>query len=149
MGSANSGKWAFSPYEKKVKEISKQNKERIIFTGYVDNSEVYKYASVAGVQCVPTLAEEAAGLVLLEAMAEGLPTIVTNSGGMIEYVDKDATLIVERNNLITNLKKTICYMKEHPEMRKWMSENAMIQSKTYEEAIYYNNFVKLIYKIME
>ena len=149
IGSANFGKWAFSPYERKVKELSEQHKERIIFTGYVDNSEVYKYAALADVQCVPTLAEEAAGLVLLEAMAEGLPTIVTNSGGMIEYVDKDATLIVERNNLITNLKKTICYMKEHPEVRRQMSENARIRSKKYDEAIYYKNFIEMINKIMD
>ena len=149
MGSANSGKWTFSTYEKKVKKFSEQNKDRIIFTGYVDNSEVYQYASVADVQCVPTLVEEAAGLVLLEAMASGTPLIVTKSGGVMEYVDKSTALIIEQENIVENLKRAICYMKEHPEMRKWMSENAMIQSKTYEEAIYYNNFVKLIYKIME
>lgn len=149
MGSANSGKWAYSSYERRVKKLSEQNKDRIIFTGYVDNSEVYQYASVADVQCVPTLVEEAAGLVLLEAMASGTPLIVTKSGGVMEYVDKSTALIIEQENIVENLKRAICYMKEHPEMRKWMSENAMIQSKTYEEAIYYNNFVKLIYKIME
>ena len=149
MGSANSGKWAFSPYERKVKKLSEQHKERIIFTGYVDNAEVYQYASVADVQCVPTLVEEAAGLVLLEAMVEGLPTIVTNSGGMIEYVDEDATLIVERENLIANLKKAICYMKKNPEVRRQMSENAKIQSKKYNETIYYKNFVEMINKMMD
>ena len=149
MGSANFGKWAFSSYEKKVKKLSEQNKNRIIFTGYVDNSEIYKYASVADVQCVPTLAEEAAGLVLMEAMAGGLPTIVTNSGGVTEYVDESTALIIGRENIVENLKRAICYMKEHSEVRKWMSENAKIQSKKYEETIYYKNFVRLICKIME
>lgn len=149
MGSANFGKWAFSSYEKKVKKLSEQNKNRIIFTGYVNNSEIYKYASVADVQCVPTLVEEAAGLVLMEAMAEGLPTIVTNSGGMIEYVNKDSTLIVEREDIIVNLKKTIMYLKEHPEVRRRMSEKSKIQSKKFDEEIYYKNFVELIDKIMD
>ena len=149
MGSANSGKWAFSPYERKVKKFAEQHKDRIIFTGYVDNAEVYQYASVTDVQCVPTLVEEAAGLVLLEAMAERLPTIVTNSGGMIEYADKDATLIVERENLITNLKKAICYMKKHPEVQIQMSDNARIRSQKYDEEIYYKNFVELVDKIMD
>ena len=149
IGSSNFGKWAFSSYERKVKKLTKENKERIIFTGYVDNSEVYQYASVADVQCVPTLVEEAAGLVLLEAMAERLPTIVTNSGGMIEYADKDATLIVERENLITNLKKAICYMKKHPEVQIQMSDNARIRSQKYDEEIYYKNFVELVDKIMD
>ena len=149
MGSANSGKWAFSSYERKVKKLSEQNKDRIIFTGYVDNTEVYQYASVADVQCVPTLVEEAAPLVVLEAMAEGLPLIVTKSGGVTEYVDKDTALLIERENIVENLKKAICYMKEYPDVRKRMSGNAKIRSKSYDEAVYYQNFVDMIFDTME
>ena len=149
IGSANFGKWAFSSYEKKVKRLSEQNKDRIIFTGYVDNAEVYKYAAVADIQCVPSLWEEAAGLVVLEAMAEGIPTIITNSGGMVEYVNENETLIVERENIITNLKKGICYLKENLGVRKQMSENARMQSRKYDEAFYYKNFIETINKIVD
>lgn len=148
MGSANSGKWTFSTYEKKVKKFSEQNKDRIIFTGYVDNSEVYQYASVADVQCVPTLVEEAAGLVLLEAMAEGLPLIVAKSGGVTEYVDESKALIIDRENIVENLKRAICYMKERPDIRRQLSEKAKIQSKNFDEEVYYSNFVKVIKKIL-
>ena len=148
MGSANAGKRSFSAYERKVRKLSAQNKNRIIFTGYVDNAEVYQYASVADVQCVPTLREEAAGLVVIEAMAEGIPTIVTNSGGMIEYVNEDTTLIVERDNIVEKLKTAICYMKGHPEERKRMSERARILSKQYDESAYYQNFCQLIREIL-
>ena len=149
IGSSNFGKWAFSSYERKVKKLTKENKERIIFTGYVDNAEVYQYASVADVQCVPTLVEEAAGLVLLEAMAEGLPLIVTKSGGVMEYVNKDTAWSIERENIVEDLKSAICYMKEHPEAIKQMSENAKIKSKKYDETIYYKSFVELIDNIMD
>ena len=149
MGSANSGKWAYSSYERRVKKLSEQNKDRIIFTGYVDNSQVYQYAAVADVQCLPTLIAEAAPLVVLEAMAEGLPMIVTKSGGVIEYVDDSTALMIERKNIVENLKKAICYIKEHPEVRKQMAENAKRQSKKYDEAIYYKNFVDMINKIMD
>ena len=144
VGSANFGKWAFSPYEKRIKKISEQNRDRIIFTGYVDNAEVYKYASVANVQCVPTLVEEAAGMVILEAMAEGLPLIVTKSGGVVEYIDENVALIIEKDNIVENLKNAVVYMKEHPEVRRRMIENAGIYSKKYDEASYYRNFVELI-----
>ena len=148
IGSANFGKWAFSSYEKKVKRLAKVNKDRIVFTGYIDNKELYKYSLLSDVQCVPSLWEEAAGLVVIEAMAEGIPTIVTNSGGMVEYVNEDSTLIVERKDIIANLKKEICYMREHPEVRKQMSGAARKQSKKYDEAIYYKNFVEMIDKII-
>ena len=149
MGSANFGKWAFSPYERKVKKLSEQHKERIIFTGYVDNAEVYQYASVADVQCVPTLIEEAAPLTVLEAMAEGLPLIVTKSGGVVEYVDKSTALTIGKENVVKDLSRAICYLKEHPEERERMSENAKIKSKKYDEAVYYKNFVEMINKIVD
>ena len=149
MGSANSGKWAFSPYERKVKKLSEQHKERIIFTGYVDNAEVYQYASVADVQCVPTLIEEAAPLTVLEAMAEGLPLIVTKSGGVAEYVDESTALTIGKENVVKDLSRAICYMKEHPEVRKKMSDAARKQSKKYDEAIYYKNFIEVIDKIID
>ena len=149
MGSANSGKWTFSTYEKKVKKFSEQNKDRIIFTGYIDNSEVYQYASVADVQCVSSLCEEAAGLVLLEAMASGTPLIVTKSGGVMEYVDESTALIIERENIVENLKRAICYIKEHSDVQKEISEKAKAQSKNYDEEIYYKNFTEMILGIME
>ena len=148
IGSANFGKTAFSPYAIKVKKLAEENSDRIIFTGYVDNSEVYKYAAAADMQCVPTLVQEAAGLVILEAMAEGLPLIVTKSGGVTEYIDDTAALIIERENITENLKNAICYMKEHPEARKQMSKNAKIQSQKYGEETYYKNFVKTVYEII-
>ena len=144
MGSANSGKWAYSSYEKKVKKYADIHKKQIIFTGYVDNSEVYQYASVADIQCVPTLVEEAAGLVLMEAMAEGLPSIVTRSGGVTEYIDESTSLIIDRKNIVEQLKESILYMKDHPEIRKQMSENAKKRSIQYDEPMYYHNFVKVI-----
>lgn len=149
MGSANSGKRAFSPYEQKVKKLVNKNKDRIVFTGYVENSEVYKYAAAADVQCLPTLTNEAAPLVILEAMAEGMPLIVTKSGGVTEYIDEKTAMIIEKENVVDNLLNAILYMKEHPEFRREMSENAKAVSEKYCEEYYYANFVKLIHEIWE
>ena len=149
MGSANSGKWAYSSYEKKVRKISEAYKDRIIFTGYVDNAEVYQYASVADVQCVPSLWEEAAGLVVMEAMVEGLPLIATRSGGVMEYINEETAMIIEKKNIIKGLKRAIVYMKKHPEVRRQMSENSKMQSKQYDEEIYYRNFLTMINHIVD
>ena len=110
---------------------------------------MYQYASVADIQCVPTLVEEAAGLVLMEAMAEGLPSIVTRSGGVTEYIDESTSLIIDRKKIVEQLKESILYMKDHPEIRKQMSENAKKRSIQYDEPIYYQNFVKVIGDIMK
>lgn len=149
IGGANSGKRTFSLYERKVKKLAGQNRDRILFTGYVDNAQVYQYASVANVQCVPTLCEEAAGLVVLEAMAEGLPLIVTRSGGIPEYVGGDAALFVERDGIVNNLQQAILYLKEHPALRKQMAQAAQTQSRQYDESAYYRNFVRLMHTILD
>lgn len=149
MGSANSGKWEFSSYERKIKKLSEKNRDRIIFTGYVDNAKVYQYASVADVQCVPTLVEEAAPLTVLEAMAEGLPLVVTKSGGVAEYVDESTALTIGKENIVKDLSRAICCMKENPKIGKKMSDAARKQSKKYDEAIYYKNFVEMINKIVD
>ena len=95
------------------------------------------------------MAEEAAGLVILEAMTEGLPLIVTKSGGVTEYIDDTTALIVERDGIVENLKNAICYLKDNPELRNQMSKNAKIQSKKYGEETYYKNFVKIVYEIID
>lgn len=129
-------------------KIISQGKQRpYFFTGYVDDSKVYKYAAAADIQCVPSLWEEAAGLVAIEAMAGGIPTIVTNSGGMTEYVNEDTSLIIERAGIKKNLENAICYLKDNPEVRQQMSENGRKQSRKYDEQVYYNNFVKTVYEI--
>lgn len=104
-------------------------------------------AATADVQCLPTLVEEAAPLVILEAMAEGLPLIVTKSGGVTEYIDDSTALIIEKENVTENMKKAILYMKENPEVRWQMSENGKIQSRKYGEQVYYKDFVKTVYEI--
>ena len=85
----------------------------------------------------------------MEAMAEGLPSIVTQSGGVTEYIDESTSLIIDRKNIVKNLKESILYMKEHPEVRKQMSENARKKSIQYDEQMYYQNFVKVINDIMK
>ena len=149
IGSANFGKFAFSRYERKVRKLSEKNKHRIIFTGYVDNGEIYKYASMADVQCVPSLWEEAAGLVVIEAMAERLPLIITRSGGAVEYVDDNAALIIERENIVENLRNAILYMQNHPEVLERMSDCGQVQCMKYDKTNYYKSFVQLINEIEE
>ena len=87
-------------------------------------------------------------MVVLEAMAEGLPLIVTRSGGIPEYVGGDAALFVERDGIVNNLQKAILYLKEHPALRKQMAQAAQTQSRQYDESTYYRNFCQLIREIL-
>ncbi|MCD1293719.1 hypothetical protein CUJ83_01750 [Methanocella sp. CWC-04] len=60
-------------------------KENVIFTGRLEDDALPKYYAAADVFVLPSR-EEAAGFVLLEAMASGVPLVGANSGGIPEYV---------------------------------------------------------------
>ena len=148
LGGANSGKWTLSVYEKKVKNLAKKSKEQFLFEGYIENNEICNYAAVADIQCIPSLVEEAAGLVLIEAMAAGLPTIITRSGGMVEYATKETSIIIERENIVENLKEAILYLKNNPEERERMALAAKKQSQQFNEEWYYRNFADIVKEIL-
>lgn len=148
MGSANSGKFTFSSYEKKVKELAEKNKDRILFTGYVKNDQVYRYAAVADIECLPSVCEEACPLTILEGMCMGKPIIATRAGGVPEILSEEAGIFIERENLVENLKQAILYLKTHPQVRKQMSEQARKRGAQYSEEIYYRDFQKLMKQII-
>lgn len=108
IGSAKFAEKTMTRYEQDlVLEIDK-HKNQIIQTGYLDNSLLYKYYSIADVAVVPSVWEEPAGLVLIEAMASGKMVITTGSGGIKEYVDDDTAIFVDNDNhLSENIAKEI------------------------------------------
>jgi glycosyltransferase involved in cell wall biosynthesis len=69
--------------EKQVKEHNLG--ETVMFSGWVEQQETLEYYSRSDVFCFPSI-REFGGAVVMEAMANGLPCIVVNNGGIGEYV---------------------------------------------------------------
>ena len=62
-----------STFQRKLEQQAKSLGNRVQFTGYIPNEDLPDYYRLADLCCVPTLVEEAAGLVAVEAMACGRP----------------------------------------------------------------------------
>ena len=145
VGSSNFGIKKTTKFERELKELVRLNKDRIKFTGYIDNSELYKYYQLANLMVIPSKWEEAAGLVSIEAMASGLPLIVTRSGGLIEYVDEYTAKIIEKNdNLVKNIMDSILELKNNPDRLNKMSLAGMNRAKKFSKENYYKDFCNLI-----
>lgn len=84
-------------------EANKNHKNKIIFTGYVKHSELKYYHAVANSLVVPSMWEEPAGLVNIEAIKSNLILIASNVGGIPEYTNKDTILVDRNDNFIENL----------------------------------------------
>jgi glycosyltransferase involved in cell wall biosynthesis len=71
-----------------VKSMGLEHK--VLFTGFVDDETLLKLQKCADVSVVPSLFEPF-GIVALEAMAAKSPVVVSDTGGLSEIVEHDAT----------------------------------------------------------
>ena len=76
--------------------LNKKIKERIIFTGSITNSELVAIYALSYIFCFPSFAE-GFGLPPLEAMASGVPVIVSNTTSLPE-VCGDAAVYIDPTN---------------------------------------------------
>jgi glycosyltransferase involved in cell wall biosynthesis len=93
------------------------------FTGYVDDwtlGSLYKCASIA---VFPSLYEPF-GIVALEAMASGVPVVVSNTGGLSEIVENNVNgLKVEPNNSEA-LSRAISRLLDNPDLAENLKQEA-------------------------
>ena len=144
IGSPGSIKNDKTEFVKKITKIVDENSEKIKFTGYVKNDELYKYYQTADLQVVPTMMEEAAGLVVIEGQLCGLPQIITKSGGMVEYVPKETIQIDRFDGMVDNLAKNIVELSKDKDKLKNMKSASKENSKKYRKIDFYNNFMNMI-----
>lgn len=121
-----------------------KNNQNVISLGYIPNDQLPEYYALADIQVIPSICQEGAGLVAVEGMAAGLPLIVTQSGGMVEYVDSNAAIQVSidgdlSQNLALNIK-----LLANDEVRRGKMGNAGRQrAKLFSRENYYKNFVDI------
>ena len=89
-------------FTRKLNEISDDIKDKIIFTGYIDHSEIKKYYCLMNSLIIPSKCNEAFGLVALEGMTLDIPIISTGTGGLKEVLD-DYALYVNVDDLENSL----------------------------------------------
>ena len=116
------------PLEKRVNyEISKNDlSEMVHIAGYSDN--VSKILLESDILILPSKVESM-GLVILEAMARGKPTIVANVGFQSEIIQNNINgLLVEGNKKMAgNFVKNILRLKNDHYFYEWIKRNALIK----------------------
>lgn len=146
IGSKTFGENSKDTFYKKIEnEIVSSN---IIFTGYVEPKEVVKYLNIADVVTIPSKWAEPFGVVALEAMAVGKPIIATKSGGLVEVLDDDCAIFVEKNEeIIDNLYMAMKKMYFDEGFRSNCAKNAFTKienTKEFDKQYYFENFMKKI-----
>ena len=135
-----------SAFQRKLEQQAKSLGNRVQFTGYIPNEDLPDYYRLADLCCVPTLVEEAAGLVAVEAMACGRPVLATRSGGMPEYLAGSQAVLVDRDGNVAGQRSfAIRMLYEHPDLRAQMSTAGAKTAQRYSSARFYDDFVRIVY----
>lgn len=131
-------------YMEEIGGLVASSRNRVRQIGYVPNCDLYKFYKTANLLVVPSLCEEAAGLVAIEGMACGLPLIVTKSGGMVEYVNDKCGVIIEKDGaIVDNLSEAIYQMYINEKRRNEFSENGLLYGKKFSRERFYHDFIKV------
>ena len=139
-----------SVFQRKLEQQAKSLGDRVQFTGYIPNEDLPDYYRLADLCCVPTLVEEAAGLVAVEAMACGRPVLATRSGGMPEYLEGSQAVLVERGDTVADqLAWSIRMLYEHPALCAEMGAAGAERAKAFSVEHYYVEFVRIVRDMTE
>ena len=84
-----------SPYEKAVAEALAPCGQQASMLGFLPRQDVERHHDDAAIAIVPSLWQEPAGRVVLEAMSSGCALITTRRGGIVEYAENRALIIDE------------------------------------------------------
>ena len=120
--------------------------DRVVFMGYVSDDLLPEIFKMADIFVLPSVSSEAFGIVVLEAMASGVPVIATDVGGIPEVLkENEAGLLVPPGNEL-ELRNAIQKLLNNEELRKWYGINGR---KAVEEKYSWDKVVVEIEKVYE
>src|ERR687888_2536514 len=106
--------------------------EDVLFAGRPDDSDKARFYRTADIFCAPSTGQESFGIVLLEAMAAGLPVVASDIHGYKRVVQRNVTgLLVEPKDpgaIAAALERLIA----QPELRKGLGEAGARRAPEYD-----------------
>ncbi|MDR6553923.1 glycosyltransferase family 4 protein [Paenibacillus qinlingensis] len=126
VGSAFYGSKKVTAYVRKLVKTAKMMPKHVLFIPYVKHQDMPKWVRIADVFAVPSVGNEAFGLVNVEAMATGVPVVATRIGGIQEVVEEGQTgYLVEKDAIETELPARILQLLKDESLQRKMGENGI------------------------
>ena len=127
-------------------EESEEIKDKIIFTGYVYPEDMPEIYGLANTLIIPSMWEEPFGVVALEGMAMRVPIISTKSGGLVEVLNADTAILIDRENIIDELECAMLKIKEVQIAEKLVrnARKKLERTREFWKINYYDEFAKRV-----
>lgn len=126
VGSAFYGSKRVTAYGRQLAKVARTMPKHVTFIPYVKHQEMPKWIRIADVLVVPSIGNEAFGLVNVEAMATGVPVIATKVGGIQEVVEDGQTgYLVELASIQSDLATNIVRLLKDENLQRKLGENGI------------------------
>ena len=127
--------------EEEFRELSHED-NRIVFHGFVNNSDILDYYKMTNVLVIPSICYDNSPLVIYESFSTGTPVIGSNIGGIPELVmDGYNGLLFEAGN-VDSLKEKLVKVINDKELLKKFEENSY-------ESLPKNSMDEMVKRIIE
>ncbi|MGH7903911.1 MAG: glycosyltransferase family 4 protein [Candidatus Dormibacteraceae bacterium] len=103
----------------------------VLITGYVPPAELPGYYSSADIFCAPATGGESFGIVLLEAMASGLPVVTTEIPGYLTVVDPGQNALTVRPKSWQELGAMLVVLARDADLRARMGASGLAKAQRY------------------
>ena len=122
------GDWDDSPYRR---YIERHDMRDILVVGRVSDAELPRYHRSASVLCSPAVDGESFGIVLLEAMAAGLPVVASDIEGYAQVLTdgREGFLVPPRNERL--LADAVCRVLQDRALAATLGANGLISAQEY------------------
>lgn len=145
VGSKWFGNTKEDSFSNMLKKLSDNLSGNIIFAGYIPYSKLPEIYSISDIAVVPSIWEEPAGRVVLEAQAAGVPVIVSDAGGISDYVNPEDSMIIKRGeNFVRDLSSQIEYLASDFSFRKEIGEKSQKYASEFTSKKYYEDIISIL-----
>ena len=111
--------------------IARHRLPNVVMAGYVPETVKPRYYNSADIFCAPATGAESFGIVLLEALASGLPVVATEVPGYMSVLEsgKDSITVPPKN--WRELAASLVILARDPELRRRLSDYALHKARRY------------------
>ncbi|MCX7698567.1 MAG: glycosyltransferase family 4 protein [Candidatus Goldbacteria bacterium] len=129
--------------------VKKNKLKDVFFEGYVSIKELPYYYSTADIYCSPALFGESFGIVLLEAMASGIPVVAFNISGYNDVVAnlENGLLAIPRD--VHDLTEKLELLIKDKNLRKELGNKGLIKARNHTWEKIAKKNISYYYKIYE
>lgn len=111
--------------------ISRHRLANVVMAGYVPDSVKPRYYSSADIFCAPATGAESFGIVLLEAMASGLPVVATEVSGYMSVLEPGRDSLTVRPKGWAELGSALIILARDAELRRRMGAYGHEKARRY------------------